>query len=172
MRYLLQLRHWQAFIILLIVFYVDRYHYSLGYTQLILEVVYFYFVTIALQDKIEPGRRWKIRKFKTAFLCSFLGAIPFILMRLIGGTPEAAFDHSSMIFMSIVFIPIAVVSFLYASIFAARSIRIIHHTWKAQNNMTINIWEDLLFFFAVVYYFPIGVWFIQPILNRTFPKST
>lgn len=169
MKILLKLKSWQVFIILFILQYLyGRSVFGTSACQLVVGIVTWY-VAKETHKKVPSDERISIDTFAIIYWISF--AYLFLVNITIGSYRISANSISDIDWKWALLIPfhiLTMVGVFYTLYFVARNVRIIQHRWKAKHNMHISLTDNVKYFFLVMFFFPIGVWFIQPILNRTF----
>jgi len=122
-------------------------------------------VGIKLQDKIPTELKIKTGMFKILWSLSLLYnlLISFLLFLIISGfSPQKVMDASWFAFF-----PLFILLFSFISIFCAfYCMYIIARTIKTAEIQRAARFDDFIGEFFLIIFFPIGIWFIQPRINK------
>ncbi len=129
---------------------------------------WFWSIAIGLQNKIPSGIKMKVRKFKIFFLIPIIYVLIFFVLMafLSGGVTQATTEPGGITIvgiMSIVF-PLHLLSMfgiLYSLYFAAKTFK----TVELQKEVKFS---DFAGEFLLLWFFPLGIWVIQPKINAMF----
>lgn len=182
--FILTLKHWQLFIIVIIIPFIIQsiiIIFSLIFeNELIIDFlplisfpffsiffVWFYYVGLNLYVKIPSQEQMNFKTFKVFLLIIsisfFLNTIFTVYSSLIFRM-ERKIDFSLFYFI----IPIQVssmYSFFYCSYFISKTLKSVEY----QKSVTFN---DYVREFFMILFFPIGLWFIQPRINKVFENNS
>lgn len=173
----LKAKHWQIFLLTLVIPYVaqgvsmslfrETPNLMMNATAPIMLIFFFFFfgwiwsISIGLQKRIPDGIKMKTRKFKV-FLIIPMIYIPFAfsLMDLLFSSTAQPNASSIGISMAII-IPFHILSIFgmfYSFYFFAKTMK----TVELQKEVTFS---DFAGEFFLIWFFPIGIWIIQPKVN-------
>ena len=111
-----------------------------------------------LQSKLQPSLRLNIRIFYFALVVPFLSLLPD-LMEASGRFPGV---HAASVVVGVV----GFFCVLYDIGFVAESL------WRAEKGTVPSSFGAVAGNFILIWAFPIGVWFIQPKINRLYAERT
>jgi hypothetical protein len=175
MKILLKIKHWQLFLLLFgipmslqTVFITSMIsgggrdsNYSFIVLFPIIMILYvggffgwFWSVVVGLQSKVPADVKMKVGKFKIFFL------IPLIYIIFIIGFLVSGFAPHPAIFALI--IPLH----LFSMFCMFHNLYFVAKTYKTVELQREVIFSDFAVEFFLIWFFPIGVWFIQPRLNK------
>lgn len=127
---------------------------------------WFWAIATGLQHKVPAGVKMKVKKFKIFFFIPLIYiSLTFTIMGLaFGGTFENGQEPSSGLAGGLValIIPVHLFSMFcifYCLYFAAKTIK----TVELQREVTFS---DFAGEFFLIWFFPIGVWIVQPKINK------
>ena len=162
MKYILEAKHWQLFSILVlpsviipnITPLIDT---LIGATIFAIYLSWLWSIGVVLNERYDFTFNNSSFKISLLFFTTYLmgGSIVFPIFK---ETIEKS--------LWIVFVPhlIAMASLMYAILFCARGLKIIERRTIAN---TSECWD----YFFLLFCFPIGVWFLQPKINRMFAND-
>jgi len=127
---------------------------------------WYWAVAVGLQEKVPETVSMKIKKFKVFFFIPivymfiFVGFLSVAMVGLLNGNPEPNMAIVAGLFAIIV--PLHLFSMFclfYCLYFVAKTIK----TVELQRDVNFG---DFVGEFFLIWFFPIGIWFIQPMINR------
>jgi hypothetical protein len=169
MDFFLKLKHWQLFVLM---FFVPNIIMSVAGSSLLtvrilcaVVVIGFYFgwlysLGTALHKKLPNRAEVNQLYFKISFLILSLLSFGLVIWELSAGS--LMHDHMIILLLLLVF---GYIWAFYIFYFVARSLK----TVELQRPVTYYEYIDIFF---LLWFYPIGVWFIQPKVNAIFEKST
>jgi hypothetical protein len=121
---------------------------------------------VGLQNKVPSNIKLKVKKFKVFFTITmmYIGIVSILLFYLINAMPVIDIDPNPVVFGGFigVFIPVHLFSMFcifYAMYFVSKTIK----TVELQRDVEFG---DFAGEFFLIWFYPIGVWFIQPKINK------
>jgi hypothetical protein len=174
--YLLKLKHWQVFVLIFILPFILQYIATQLFAALEILTPILSIVVAALPPIVPVAWLWWVGfhfykglpgRIKVSAVYFHLGALYFILYLLLltytlGVARDNIADGTLPIGMLILLMPMhlfATFCYLYLTYFAARSIV------SVQKQRVVTIAEYIIVAIQVLF-LPIGIWFIQPRLNK------
>lgn len=169
MNKLFSLRPWQTFILSLIIFLLP----SLGQIGIVLSYMTIgsiaYFLTNSLHEKMPENRRMPIALVSLAIF--FVTLYLTVIALTIGGyniDNNNYHEYGSTIYILIPLHLLVMASIFYIIYFISKCITVIDHIKKAKHNQHIALSNPIVNFIAVAIYFPLGLWYIQPLIREVF----
>ncbi len=128
-----------------------------------IQFTWFWSVGVGLNKKIPDGLKLNVHRFKMAFVCVIVGMIAYLYMiySLIKNIAFATQQDYNPALPGLIFPSVLILMFsvFYIYYFVAKTIR----TAELQKDITVG---DYIGEFFLIYFFPIGIWFIQPKINK------
>lgn len=131
-------------------------------------------IATGLQHKLPKGITMKIKKFKIFFFCHviYIVLISCAIPIFVNYVTELALHNSApnipaIALTLVLIIPLhffAIFCILYSMYFIAKTIK----TVELQREV---VFSDFVGEFFLIWFFPIGIWFIQPRINRIIQSS-
>jgi hypothetical protein len=124
---------------------------------------WFWSIAIGLQNKIPEDVRMKVGKFKVFFFIpliyiSLISLLIFSMMSMIAGMMASTV---SIVGVGVIFFlhMFSMVCIFYVMYFAAKTLK----TVELQREVSFS---DFVGEFILLWFFPIGIWFLQPKINK------
>ena len=119
---------------------------------------WFWSIAIGLQDKIPENVKMKVGKFKVFFFISLISFMIFSMMSMIAGVFASTMTSVGvgLIFFLHLF---SMFCIFYVMYFAAKTFK----TVELQREVSFS---DFVGEFFLLWFFPIGIWFLQPKVNE------
>ncbi|MEJ8802835.1 hypothetical protein [Pontibacter sp. H249] len=181
--FLLRLKHWQAFLLVFILPFILRY----ALTQLIaaaqpdapgiistlvdalptfVPVLWLWWVGLYLRNKLSDSTRVSAVYFQLAAL--YFALYILLLIYTLGIVREALAEGTLQLGLIALLLPMhlfATFCYLYVVYFVARCITTLEKQRVVATGEYIGVLVQIIFL-------PIGIWFIQPRLNKALPETT
>ena len=185
MNWLLKLKHWQLFILLFGIPFILQFVFAFSMAlapdsmmpYAIMPIIMFLFIAIffswfyslgtALHKRLPESVKMKLTTFKIFLF------IPFIYIMVLCGlmfwvfNTVVAGDRAPNLSWFLLIIPIHLFSMFcifYCLYFVAKTLKAV----ELQKPVTFN---DYVGEFFLIWFYPVGVWFIQPRVNKLFVKN-
>ncbi len=127
---------------------------------------WFWAVAIGLQKKVPAQVKKKVPQFKIFFFIALVYLTLFIIGNAVLQRGLIDFDHSSnMVLIAILFM-VAVPLHLFSMFCIFHSIYFVARTLKIVELQREVAFSDFMAEFFLIWFYPIGVWIIQPRINE------
>jgi hypothetical protein len=120
---------------------------------------WFWSIAINLQDKLPGELKLKVNRFKTFLLLS----IVYIVIYFVFIDSSEAFDEPATFAITIPFHMFFMFCILYC-------LFIVSKTFKTVELQRIVTFSDFAVEFFLIWFFPVGIWIIQPKINKMIEK--
>lgn len=171
MKNLLELKHWQLFTLMIGIMFIGSF-FDTSLIALVIHMIlfmalyfgWFWAMAINLYPKLPPKVKLNLNRFKLFML---IPVVYIILISLLFGKISIGTQGDSTGGYAAIIFPVHLFSMFcifWCLVFVAKSLKAV----ELQRGVTFS---DYAGEFFLIWFFPIGVWFIQPRLNKLFDEN-
>lgn len=127
---------------------------------------WFWSIAIGLQKKVPENVKMKVKKFKTLFIFPLVYIVLISIFVRISATGLLANGNMSGSVVGGVLIAVILISHLFSMFCIFYSLYFVSKTIKTVELQREVIFGDFIGEFFMLWFYPIGIWIVQPKINR------